>query len=92
MKLLACQIAGIPAVCVESAAPGLVDGLDAFVVPGRGSPDAFAKRVAEALRDDAARERIRVCARERALARHDPARVAALLDQSLRRAMQSGPL
>jgi glycosyltransferase involved in cell wall biosynthesis len=92
MKLLACQIAGIPAVCVESAVPGLVDGLDAFVVPGRGSPGAFAERVAEALRDDAARERIRIQGRERALARHDPARVAALLDASLARAIRSGSL
>jgi hypothetical protein len=86
MKLLACQIAGIPAVCVESAVPGLVDGLDAFVVRGRGSPRAFAARVAEALRDDDGRERIRVHARERALARHDPPRVASLLAASLARA------
>ncbi len=88
MKLLACQIAGIPAVCVESAAPGLVDGLDAFVVAGRGSPGAFAERVAEALRNDALRERIRRHARERALARHDPTRVAALLAASLSRAVR----
>jgi glycosyltransferase involved in cell wall biosynthesis len=86
MKLLACQVAGIPAVCVESAAPGLVDGVDAFVVPGRGSPLLFAERVAAALRDDEARERVRVQARARALARHDPARVAALLEASLGRA------
>jgi hypothetical protein len=57
MKLLAYQMAGIPAVCVESAAPGLVDGEDAFVVPGRGSPQAFATRVVEALADKAGRER-----------------------------------
>ncbi len=86
MKLLAYQLAGIPAVCVESAAPGLVDGEDAFVVPGRGGPGAFARRVAEALADDAARARVRTLAHARALARHAPARVAALFEASLLRA------
>lgn len=87
MKLLAYQAAGVPAVCVASGAPGVEDGRDAFVVPGEGSPAAFAARVVEALRDPAARERIRHEARARALTRHAPERVAALLEQSLERAL-----
>jgi glycosyltransferase involved in cell wall biosynthesis len=90
MKLLAYQIAGIPAVCVEASAPGLVDGEDAFVVPGRGGPDAFARRVVEALADDTARARLRTLARERALSRHAPERVAALFEASLHRALGRG--
>lgn len=87
MKLLAYQLAGIPAVCVEASAPGLVDGEDAFVVAGRGSAEAFARRVVEALRDDAARARVRTLARTRALSRHAPDRVAALFEASLLRAL-----
>jgi glycosyltransferase involved in cell wall biosynthesis len=87
MKLLAYQVAGIPAVCVEASAPGLVDGEDAFVVPGRGSPEAFARRVAEALADHAGRARLRTLARERALSRHAPEHVAALFEASLHRAL-----
>ncbi len=93
MKLLAYQIAGIPAVCVEAAAPGVVDTEDAFVVPGRGSPEAFARRVALALDDDAGRARLRTLARARALARHAPERVAALFEACLVRAVyaRGGP-
>jgi glycosyltransferase involved in cell wall biosynthesis len=87
MKLLAYQVAGVPAVCVESGAPGLEDGRDAFLVPGRGSPRAFAERVVEALRDRPGRERLAREARARALERHDPARVAALLETTLERAL-----
>ena len=76
MKLLAYQTAGIAAVCVESGAPGMEDGLDAFVVAGRGSPGAFAARVAQALRDRATRASIAASARARALKRSDPGRIA----------------
>ncbi len=86
MKLLAYQIAGIPAVCVEAAVPGMVHGWDAFVVPGRGSPEAFAAGVAQALRDPRARERVRVRARERAMTRNDPERVTDQLESILRQA------
>ena len=86
MKLLAYQVAGIPAVCVESGAPGMVDGEDAFVVPGAGSPRAFAQRVLEALADEPARRRVRERARRRALARNDPERVSRLLELVLVRA------
>ena len=89
MKLLAYQASGIPAVCVASGAPGVEDGRDAFVVPGEGSADAFAARVVEALQDPAARERIRRQARSRALERHAPHRVGALLEASLVRAVQA---
>ena len=88
MKLLAYQASGIPSVCVASGAPGVEDGRDAFVVPGQGSADAFASRVVEALRDPAAREQIRRQARARALERHAPRRVGALLEASLERAVQ----
>ena len=87
MKLLAYQASGIPAVCVASGAPGVEDERDAFVVPGEGSADAFAARVVEALRDPTSRERIRRQARSRALARHAPPRVGALLEASLERAV-----
>ncbi len=83
MKLLAYQLAGIPAVCVESGAPGTIDGEDAFVVPGRGSPEAFAARVTDALADAPARARVRERARERALRRHDPGRVAEMFESVL---------
>ena len=88
MKRLAYQASGIPPVCVASGAPGVEDGRDAFVVPGQGSADAFASRVVEALRDPAAREQIRRQARSRALERHAPRRVGALLEASLERAVQ----
>jgi glycosyltransferase involved in cell wall biosynthesis len=90
MKLLAYQIAGVSAVCVESGAPGQQDGLDAFVVPGSGSPEAFARRVREALASPSALRRLRETARTRALERHDPGRVAALLEQTLMRALGRG--
>ena len=90
MKLLAYQVAGIPAVCVESGAPGMVDGEDAFVVPGAGSPRAFAQRVLEALADEPARRRVREQARRRALARNDPERVSRLLESVLVRACVEG--
>lgn len=83
MKLLAYQLAGLATVCVASGAPGVVDGLDAFVVPGRGSPETFARRVAEALGDPEARGRVAARARERALARCHPARVAERLESVL---------
>lgn len=83
MKLLAYQVAGIPAVCVASAAPGLRDGEDAFVVPGRGSPQAFARRVAEAMGDAPGRARLRERARTRALARNDPAEIGRRLEAVL---------
>ena len=83
MKLLAYQLAGLPAVCVASGAPGVVDGVDAFVVPGRGSPEAFAARVVEALGDPDARRRVGARARARALARCHPARVAERLESVL---------
>jgi glycosyltransferase involved in cell wall biosynthesis len=86
MKLLAYQMAGVPAVCVESGAPGMVDGQDGFVVPGSGSPARFAQRVAEALREEAARKQLGERARERALARNDPERVSGLLEAALIRA------
>jgi glycosyltransferase involved in cell wall biosynthesis len=90
MKLLAYQVAGIPTVSVESGAPGMVDGEDAFVVPGAGSPQAFARRVLEALQDEPARMRLREHARARALARNDPERVSALLESVLVRACVEG--
>ncbi len=89
MKLLTYQACGIPAVCVASGAPGVEDGRDAFVVAGRGSADAFAARVVEALCDPAARQQIRRQARSRALERHAPRRVGALLEASLERAVQA---
>jgi glycosyltransferase involved in cell wall biosynthesis len=89
IKLLAYQVAGIPAVCVESGVPGLVDGSDAFVVRGDGSAEAFAARVVDALADAPARENLRMAARERALRRHDPARVAEMYEGVLRRAIAS---
>lgn len=92
MKLLAYQVAGIAAVCVESGAPGLVHGLDAFVVPGRGSASAFAEAVAAALADSRSRETLRERARERALSRNDPAEVARRLESSLAQTcMARGP-
>jgi glycosyltransferase involved in cell wall biosynthesis len=90
MKLLAYQMAGIPAVCVESGAPGMVDGEDAFVVPGAGSPELFGERVVDALRDEPARKRLRESARERAVARNDPERVSGLLEAALLRARMEG--
>jgi glycosyltransferase involved in cell wall biosynthesis len=90
MKLLAYQMAGIPAVCVESGAPGMVDGEDAFVVAGAGSPQAFARRVLEALENEPARRRVRERARQRALARNDPERVSGLLESVLVRACVEG--
>lgn len=86
MKLLGYWVSGIPAVCVASGAPGVRDGREAFVVPGRGSPEAFATRVAEALADPVARRGLAERARRSALARHAPERVAALLEASIERA------
>jgi glycosyltransferase involved in cell wall biosynthesis len=86
MKLLAYQTAGIPAVCVETGAPGMEDGVDAFVVPGAGSAEAFGRRVVEALGDPETRQRVRVRARERVLSRNDPASVARRLESVLARA------
>jgi glycosyltransferase involved in cell wall biosynthesis len=83
MKLLAYQTAGVPAVCVESGAPGMEDGLDAFVVRGEGSAERFGRRVVEALGDPEARQLVRVRARERALARNDPALVTRRLEAVL---------
>jgi hypothetical protein len=90
MKLLTYQVAGIPAVCVESGAPGMVDGEDAFVVPGSGSPALFARRVVEALQDKTARKELGKRARERALARNDPERVSGLLEAALIRTCMEG--
>jgi hypothetical protein len=87
MKLLAYQVAGVPAVCIESAAPGMRDGEDAFVVPGRGSPEAFARRVQAALGDRQGREHVRENARRRALSRNDPDAVALQLESVLLRAL-----
>ncbi len=81
MKLLAYQVAGIPAVCVSSGAPGMVDRTDAFVVPGTGSAEAFAARVVDALADPKGRSQVRERARTRALKRHDPTRVAKMYEE-----------
>jgi glycosyltransferase involved in cell wall biosynthesis len=89
MKLLAYQLAGIPAVCVASGAPGMQDGLDAFVVPGRGSAGAFAERVTLALDDSEARAAVRAAARERALGRNSPEGVAEAWERSLVRAVRA---
>jgi glycosyltransferase involved in cell wall biosynthesis len=91
MKLLAYQTAGIPAVCVESGAPGMEDGLDAFVVRGRGSEETFGRRVVEALGNPGARQLVRLRARERALARNDPALVARRLESVLVRTRMAAP-
>ncbi len=87
MKLLAYQFAGIPAVCVASGAPGMLDGLDAFVVPGQGSPGAFAAHVVRALKRPTERRALGLRARARACVRNAPDTVARLWEQTLERAI-----
>lgn len=60
---------------------GATDGVDLLLAEGA---DALAESVAAALLDPALRERVRRPGRARVLARHDPARVAAGLYDSLR--------
>ncbi len=85
MKLLAHQFAGLPAVCVASGAPGMVDGQDAFVVPDRGSPEAFAARVVRALARPSERRALAFRARARAQIRNAPDTVARRWEQILER-------
>lgn len=94
MKLLAYQLAGIPAICVESGAPGMVDGLDAFVVPGHGSPEAFAARTLSALASPAERRALAGSARARARARNAPDAIARRWEETLERTIsrsRAGP-
>jgi glycosyltransferase involved in cell wall biosynthesis len=88
MKLLAHQISGVPALCTASGAPGMVDGLDAFVLQGEPSPQAFARRAAELLDCPELLRTVRETARARALARNAPAAVAERLEQCLERAIE----
>ena len=85
MKLLAHQFAGLPAVCVASGAPGMVDGQDAFVVPDRGSPEAFAAHVVRALARPSERRALAFRARARAQIRNAPDTVARRWEQILER-------
>lgn len=87
MKLLAHQVAGIPALCTASGAPGLVDGLDAFILGGEATRERFAAAACALLGQPERLRALRETARARALKRSDPARSAELLERSLARAV-----
>ncbi|MFQ5697076.1 MAG: glycosyltransferase family 4 protein [Myxococcota bacterium] len=90
MKLLAHQVSGIPALCTESGAPGLVDGTDAFILRGPATRDRFAAAACGLLGQPERLRALRETARARALKRSDPARSGELLERSLRRAAHGG--
>jgi glycosyltransferase involved in cell wall biosynthesis len=90
MKLIAHQISGVPALCTASGAPGMVDGLDAFILEGEPSPQAFARRAAELIDCPELLRTVRETARARALARNAPAAVAERLERCLKRAIDAG--
>ena len=66
MKLIAHQISGVPALCTAPGAPGMVDGLDAFILEGEPSPQAFARRAAELIDCPELLRSVRETARARA--------------------------
>ena len=90
MKLIAHQISGVPALCTAPGAPGMVDGLDAFILEGEPSPQAFARRAAELIDCPELLRSVRETARARALARNAPAAVAERVERCLERAIDAG--
>jgi glycosyltransferase involved in cell wall biosynthesis len=89
MKLLAHQVSGVPALCTARGAPGMVDGLDAFVLEGSPSTEAFARRAAELLARPDLLRKVAESARPRALERNDPAAAAERLERCLARAIDA---
>jgi glycosyltransferase involved in cell wall biosynthesis len=88
MKLLAHQVAGVPALCTERGAPGMLDGLDAFTLPGTPTAEQFARRAAELLDQPKRLRELRRSARERAFRRSAPEIVAEQLESCLERAIR----